>query len=128
MYLEVVKDCEFFIPQKTFSDCRNTYWTFASRFTHPDVSWYHFRDKFVELGGESIFASWALTYDEPVIADENFKSHAPDIYRSLEFSHGICPQAEIIQPQLMQFITNYESKVEVMEQIDALQQAINYFS
>jgi len=95
---------------------------------HPNISWYEFRDKFIEFGGESIFACWALTYEEPVIADGEFKSHAPEIYNNLTFTRGICPNAEEIQPQLMQFITNYESITEAKLQIKALSKTINYFT
>jgi len=127
MYLEVVNDCDFLIPQKEVEGSRNTYWSFACRMIHADISWYEFRDKFVEFGGESIFACWALTYEEPVIADGAYKSHAPEIYNKLKYTKGICPNAEEIQPQLMQFITNYKSIDEAKLQINALRKTVNYF-
>ena len=74
---DVVLDCEFMIPQKKIDGSRNTYWTFASRFTHEDVGWQEFRKKFMENGGESIYGCWALTYNEPMVSEGEYKYHNP---------------------------------------------------
>jgi len=43
------------------------------------------------------------------MASRKFVEHDPEIYSELEFPRGLCPVAEEIQPQIMQFKTNYRS-------------------
>ena len=57
-----------------------------------------------------------------------YKRLAPHYYENLEYPDGICPVAEKIQPQLMQFVTNYGSLEEAKPQIDALVKTIDFFS
>ena len=40
---------------------------------------------------------------------------------------GICPQAELIQSQIMQFTTNQKDEKEMREQAEALKKTIAYF-
>jgi hypothetical protein len=51
------------------------------------------------------FAS--VPYLEPVISQGSFRKLNPSIYSGISYSAGICPVAEKIQPQIMQFKTNY---------------------
>ena len=41
---------------------------------------------------------------------------------------GICPNAERIQPQLMQFTTNQKDEDEMKQQADCLGRTIRHFS
>ena len=115
------------IPQKKVDGSRNTYWTFASRFTHEDVGWQEFRKKFMENGGESIYGCWALTYNEPMVSEGQYKYHNPPLYDSLEFDKSQYPNAELIQPQLMLFPVNYPSLDIAMPVIDALEKTLRYY-
>ncbi len=124
---DVVLDYEFMIPQKKIDGSRNTYWTFASRFTHEDVSWQQFRKKFMENGGESIYGCWALTYNEPMVSEGEYKYHNPPLYDSLEFDKSHYPNAELIQPQLMLFPVNYPSLDIAMPVLDALEKTLRYY-
>jgi perosamine synthetase len=130
MFLDVIAatDCDWLIPQKTPEGDINSYYTFAARFVRDDVTWQEFRKKFMDFGGDGIYAAWALCYEEDSI---------PEIKALLERMHlggrfcterGICPDAEIIQPQLMQFTTNQKNKEEMQKQADALYKTIQYFS
>jgi perosamine synthetase len=117
-------------PQEVPADCRNSYWTWVARLDRDDISWREFRDRFVSLGGEGIYAAWKLTYLEPMfqdlnllgrerfISDENLRRYRP----------GLCPAAERIQPRLLQFKTNYWTHGEAQAQADVLRRTLESFS
>ena len=125
---EIASSSNNLIPQKKISGARNTYWTFAARMVNEDVKWQDFRKKYIELGGESIFAAWALTYDEPIVSEGIFKKQNPDLYSNIEYHKEDFPVAEEIQPQLMQFPLNYSSYEEAQPQFDALEKTLKYYN
>ncbi len=129
MYLDVIDDtnCDWLVPQYTPPGDRNSYYTFAARFLKDDVEWLEFRKKFIENGGDGIYAAWSLLYQEDSIAD--IKSILKPIGLKDRFNteDGICPVAEEIQPQLMQFTTNQKDEEEMKIQADALYKTIKYF-
>ncbi|MDA9020783.1 DegT/DnrJ/EryC1/StrS family aminotransferase [Gammaproteobacteria bacterium] len=126
-FREIAICSDFLIPQKEIQGARNTYWTFAAKMINSDIPWQDFRKKYIEYGGESIFAAWALTYDEPVVADGHFKKHNPVLYKNIDYSEISCPDAEEIQPQLMQFPLNYKDLDEAQIQFKALKETLDYF-
>jgi len=127
MYAEIIKDCDYLIPQKTPEGYKNTYWTYTVKYEHPDVSWQDFRKKYIEFGGDGIYAAWALSYEETLFSSEVYKKRCPWVYNGLSYPRGICPVAEEIQPKLMQFVNNYQSMDEAKPKVDALNKTINYF-
>jgi perosamine synthetase len=100
---------DWFMPQHVGPEYINSYWTWVIRIDTEKVGWHEFRDRFLKNGGDGIYAAWQLTYLEPMfknlsllgrerfISPENLSSYGP----------GLCPVAERLQPQLMQFKTNY---------------------
>ena len=128
LFHEALNGCEYLVPQKTPEGDLNTYWAFAVKFQHTEISWQQFRSKFIEFGGDGIYAAWALSYEETVMSSQVYKKHAPYYYDHLEYPRGICPIAESIQPKLMQFVTNYGSLDEAVIQTKALNKTIQYFS
>lgn len=127
LYTEAVKNCDYLVPQKTPEGYINTYWTWTCRFEHPDVSWRDFRSKYVELGGDGIYAAWALLYDETVFASGDWKKICPPLYGPLQYDHPICPVADTVQPKLMQFVTNFGSVEEAEVHVEALRKTIRFF-
>jgi hypothetical protein len=81
----------------------------------------------MENGGESIYGCWALTYDEPVVANGQYKYHNPPLYNSLEYDRASYPNAEIIQPQLMLFPVNYPSLNDAKPVIEALEKTLRHY-
>lgn len=127
MYQEVIKDCNYLIPQYTPEGYLNTYWSCAVKYERDDISWQDFRKKYVEFGGDGIYAAWVLSYEETLMFSGAYKKHAPYYYQNVEYPRGICPVAEEIQPKLMQFVTNYGSMEEAGPKVEALSKTIEYF-
>lgn len=127
MYQNVIKRCDYLIPQYTPEGYLNTYWAYTVKYERDNVSWHDFRKKYVELGGDGIYAAWALSYEETLVASGAYKKLAQYYYNVLKYPRGICPVAEEIQPKLMQFVTNYGSLEEAKPKVEALQKTIKYF-
>lgn len=135
MFLKAVSDCPFLIPQYTPEGYTHSYWAFACRF-EPEItgcSWYDFRDHFNELGGDFVYGAWRLSYNEPVFQERRFLGGVfpvdSDIYKGQyrDYSPGLCPVAESIQPKLMQFKTNYMDLNEAERQAEILRKTIESF-
>ena len=127
MYDEIIKDCSYIIPQKNPTGSLNTYWTYTVKFEHPTVTWYEFRKKFIEFGGHGIYGAWVLTYEEEMFLNKSYKERCPQIYEGLDYQKGICPVAEEVQPKLMQFINNFESREAALPECEALKKTIEFF-
>jgi len=127
LYLEALQGCDYLLPQRTPKGWLNTYWTFAAKYEREDVTWQQFRKKYIEFGGDGIYAAWALSYEETLMAEGHYRKHCPMIYDKLEYPRGICPNAEAVQPKLMQFVTNYGSLDEARPMADALRKTIKFF-
>ncbi len=129
MYLNVIEEnnCDWLIPQKVNEGDRNCYFAFAAKFIRDDIKWEDFRKKCVENGGDGVYAAWALCYQEDSIPDIKKRLRAVGLDKRFNTQKGICPNAEIIQPQLMQFTTNQKNEEEMKIQADALNTTIKYF-
>ncbi len=121
---------KWFIPQKVDSDYGNSFWTWVARITHPNISWYQFRDRFVELGGDGVYAAWKLTYLEPMFQEMNLLGRESFISteNKSKYQRGLCPIAEQLQQQLMQFKTNYWNLAEGKKQAEVLTKTLVSFS
>lgn len=115
-YLEILNDSELFSPQKTQSGYRNTYWTFAARFLGNEfnISWYEFRKKYIENGGDGIYSAHQTVNNEPCFKNSNL-------------GYGDVPIAESLQQELMLFTTNQKDENERQIQISALEQTLQFF-
>jgi perosamine synthetase len=83
LYKEAIGKCQYLIPQHTPEGCVNTYWAFAVKYERDDVSWQEFREKYIEFGGDGIYAAWALIYDETFITSGDYKKLCPPYYNDL---------------------------------------------
>lgn len=130
MYKEVLEstNCDWLIPQRTPKGDRNSYYTFTVKFERNDIEWVDFRKIYVENGGDGIYAAWALCYQEDSIEQVKSILESWQLGGRLCTEKGICPNAEIIQSQLMQFTTNQKDEAEMQIQADALNKTIIYFS
>jgi perosamine synthetase len=103
-------------PQKVLPGYRNTYYTFSAKFNseQSDVNWESFRSKYIEFGGDGIYAASKLLYQEPV-------------FRDRKIGKGRTPVAERLQRSLMNFTTNQSNESEIEKQADVLEETLRFF-
>jgi perosamine synthetase len=129
MYLDAAKEADYLVPQKVPEGYHNSYWTVAFRFEREDISWQDFRHKYVDFGGDGIYAAWALLYHETVMASGAWKKRCPPLYDPIDFPEsGLCPNAEMVQPKIMQFVNNYGSLEDAEPKVEALRKTIRHFA
>ena len=125
MFLDAAREAPYLVPQKVPEGYNNSYWTVAMRYERDDVSWQDFRFKYIDFGGDGIYAAWALLYQETLVTSGAWKKRCPPLYDGLSFPS--CPNAERVQPRIMQFVNNYGSTAEAESQVEALRKTIRYF-
>lgn len=136
LYNEVINDteCKYLVPQHVPDGYINTYYTFAVRFEGEElgIDWREFRKKYIEFGGDGIYAAWTVVYLEDVMRNYNFYGkgcpHRCPLYDGhVEYIKGLCPVSEEVQPKLMQFVNNYRNVDEAAPKIEALNKTIKFF-
>ena len=133
LYEQVVRDYKWLEPQYVPDGYKHAYWTFVLKLDTNRVDWYAFRKKYIEFGGDGIYAAWQLSYLEPVFRNHVFYPKECPVrcphYKGLlqEYGPGLCPTAETIQPKLLQFKTNYLDLAIAERKADALVKTIKYF-
>lgn len=126
IFMEVMKECDYLIPQVEPSGYENSYYTLGVLYRGDEsvgVSWKDFRKAYIDAGGDGIYGAWSIPYLEPMIVNRCFVSRFPDIYRNVHYGEGLCPVAERIQSRMMHFKTNYrdidlaETKAEILQKV-----------
>jgi perosamine synthetase len=130
LYDNAIKGCGWLVPQKASKDYDNAYWTYAVKLEHPRVTWREFRDKYLELGGDGIYAAWKLTYLEPMFQNMNLLGREKLLqeYSYSCYKKGVCPVAEYLQQRILQFKTNYWDLQVAEIKTDILKKTIQYFN
>lgn len=123
IFADYTKDFHtWFKPQLVPAGYQNSYWTWVCRNLNESLDWRTIRDEFVNRGGHGVYGAWKLTYLEPMF--ENMSLLGRERYLPLEhkarYRPGLCPTAEVIQPQLFQFKTNYWDLQHARDQADIL--------
>lgn len=129
LFIKEMRKCDFLIPQKVPEDRTHSYFTLAASYEGADkigVDWREFRNKYVELGGDSFYAAWSVPYLEPLMQNKEYKKIAP-VYSKIDYERGLCPVAEKKQPKMMQFKTNYRNFEEAKQKALCLRETINYY-
>ena len=124
---DAMAGCDWLIPQYTPAECEHAYWAVAVRMVNPNITWYDFRRKFMELGGDGIYSAWQLTHLEPAFRNKKFLNREK-LMEGYEYGKGMCPVAEMIQPQMLQFKTNYFDTAEAEAQAEILKKTIAFFN
>lgn len=135
LFIEAIGDCTWLLPQATLAHCVNSYWALAVRLVHPTVKWTDFRKKFMEQGGDGIYATWKLSYQEAMFqeATRNFAGKEKVITETYEgtlqnYSAGLCPVAERVQRQILAFKTNYWDWERAKKQAEILRKTIAFYA
>ena len=115
-YLKVIQESntDLLIPQYTPKGYIHSYYTFGCLFNGKKygIEWQEFRKKYIELGGDGIYAAWKTVNNEPC-----FKN----------IGWGDVPVSEKLQKNIMQFTTNQKDKKERDIQLNALRKTLNYY-
>lgn len=131
LYNAAISHCDgkLLSPQKNYLGATNTYWTWAAKLNTSMVSWDEFRSSYLKNGGDPYYGAWRLSYLEPMFENKNLLGRENFISESRlsEYQSGLCPNAEIIQPQLMQFKTNYWDIEQASSSLEALSRTIESF-
>ncbi len=129
MFSQAISGCGWLIPQHIPSECEHVYWAFVVRLNNDAITWYDFRKKFIELGGDSIYAAWQLTYLEPAFRNQIFlgREKILKMFGEYHYKKGLCPVAENLQPKLLQFKTNYWNFEDAQKQAEILHATIASF-
>ena len=130
MFIDVMKGCDYLIPQYTPEGYTNSYYTLGARYEGQKsigVSWEEFRKAYIANGGDGIYGAWAVPYLEPVIAERTFVKRLPQIYKNVSYASGLCPVAERVQPKLMQFKSNYRDLRLAETKAEALRKTVKQF-
>jgi len=110
IFMEVMSETNYLVPQKTPAGYTNTYYTLGVKYEGKEkigVSWEDFRKTYIQEGGDGIYGAWSVPYLEPVMAERKYVDRNPDIYGKVKYKKGLCPAAEEVQQKIMQFKTNY---------------------
>ena len=126
-FADAVKDAPFLTPQKIGEEYESSFWAFVAKINDDSIGWKTFRDKYMELGGDGIYAAWKLTYQEPMFRNMTLLRREGLLNKGVCYDDGICPVAEHLQPRLLQFKTNYFDLNEAEQQAEILRKTINYF-
>lgn len=124
LYEEAVGNTKWLRPQLRQDHNVNSYWTYALVLESGD--WHAFRDKYVELGGDGVYAAWQLTYLEPMFTEMKLAGREKFL-GGRTYGRGLCPNAEYLQPRMLQFKTNYTDMEKAKYKAEALHKTIEFF-
>ena len=115
-YTDALANSALLSPQRVLDGYYHTFYTFSARFKGDalGVTWEEFRKKYIEYGGDGIYAASKLQHQEPV-------------FRDRKIGYGETPVAVSLQRSLMNFTTNQANQEERDIQIEALQKTQKYF-
>src|SRR3989344_339700 len=134
LFIDAIGDCKWLKPQKTPKHSTNSYWALAARLTRADIPWAEFRKKFMEFGGDGIYGTWKVAYQEPMLqnATRNLSGKEKVIKAThkgklQKYEAGLCPVAERVQKQILAFKTNYWDWSRAERQARILKKTISYY-
>lgn len=117
-------------PQATLPGHSNSFWTWAGLLNTELISWESFRERFISNGGDRFYGAWKLTYLEPMMQNKSLlgreKFIRPSILKS--YRKGLCPEAEFVQPRIVQLRTNYWRRADAINQARVLRATLKQIS
>ncbi len=115
------------IPKKTYS----SYYTYAVRLIpnkNKKLNWKNFRKKFIEYGGDGIYAASKLIHQEPAIKKYKIGRCYNSCKKKCVLNCYGTPIAKKLQKNLLLFTTNQSNKSEIYKQKTALEKTIKFFN
>ena len=131
-YRELIKKSKtkLLISQKIPKNYIHSYFTFAALFEGEKlgIKWKDFRKKFIQFGGDGIYAAWQIVSEEPCFLNARIKGlYSGSMKLSDSYGWGLTPIAKKTQKKIMQFTTNQKNDFEIKKQINALKKTFNYY-
>ena len=130
---EVVCDCDWLTPQYVPAGYKHTYWNYPVKIERDDIDWLEFRRVFVELGGDGFYGAYCPLHLEEVLENLTKQiSNNPERYPQWannwpDYSIGLCPTWEAIQPRIAMLKTNYWNTEDMKRQADIFSKTLRYF-
>jgi perosamine synthetase len=124
-FMKVINGSKILKSQKISKKTYSTFYTFSAKLIDEKISWREFRKKFIELGGEPIYAASKILQDEPSIK----KSRLGRCFKTCKIN-CVCdgtPIAKKLQKQIFNFTTNQKSVADIKTQILALKNTLIFF-
>lgn len=118
VYLAAIHETQsdLLIPQYVPKGFVHSYYTFGAIFNGNKygIGWQEFRKKYIENGGDGIYAAWQTVNNEPA-------------FKNNKIGSGEVPIAEKLQKTLMQFTTNQADDSSRKVQFSALKKTLARF-
>ena len=111
------------INKKTFS----TFYTLSAKIIDRNVLWQDFRKKFIEFGGDPIYAASKILQDEDSIKFSKKGRCFSDCKIKCLYNCTGTPTAKKLQKSILNFTTNQGSDKEINIQCQALKKTLNFF-
>ncbi|MFN8209396.1 MAG: DegT/DnrJ/EryC1/StrS family aminotransferase [Bacteroidales bacterium] len=125
LFDKAIEGSDLIVRQYEPEGLRNSYWSYSCvlKTDKPGKDWYAFRDLFQNNGGDGFYAAWKLTYHEPLFT--GYIQNVKGVHQKYE--PGLCPNAEYLQPRMIQMKTNYWDLTEAEHQAEILYKTIKQF-
>ena len=119
---EVIASSNILIPQKEPSGYKNSYWACAAYLNSdiPERDWFRFKELYQANKGDGYYAAWKLSYHETLLI--NYQNLSWQKYDS-----PICPNAEFLQPRMLQFKTDYWNIEECYQEAKVIEKTIKQY-
>jgi len=117
---KAMEGCSWMTPQKVSTNLVNSYYTFSVKYTGEQttgLTWKDFYNRYIEKGGDGFYGACKVPYLEPALKGLEFNG--------VKLEEGLCPTAEKIQQEIMQFKTNYRDLNICKEKANILSELID---
>ena len=118
-FQDAVSNCNFMEPQEIPEGYEHSHYTYTVKYDDEKagITWKEFYNRYIELGGDGFYGACKVPYLEPAFADLEVNG--------IRYEKGICPNAEFVQPKIMQFKTNYRDLDVAKQKAEILKELIN---
>lgn len=125
--LKIIKNSKILKAQKISKKTYSTYYTLSAKLIDKSVNWHFFRKKFIENGGDPIYAASKILQDEPSIKYSKEGRCYKSCNKKCLIRCSGTPIAKKLQKQIFNFTTNQKSKKDIKMQTIALKKTIKFF-
>ena len=112
-FFEAASGYSWITPQKSPAGVENSFWAAAFCLDTDFVSWHDFHDAMLAAGSDGYYGAWRLAYCEPALAHLAVKAN--------------CPNAEYLQPRMVQLKTHYGTAAELDKEVAIFRQILKKF-